>query len=175
VARGFLLAARRNGSTPQGRPTTIARVEGLALNSVAKRMRRYWLVAIGGGIGTLMRFGISEWISGMGLWNPLAILIINVSGCFLISFLSFVSDPSGEFYLGPRSRIFLLVGLCGGYTTFSSFSLLSFESARHSHFKDLWLNIGFSHLFCLLGVWLGYRIGTPFPRIIARIGRLLRS
>lgn len=175
MARGFLLAARRNGSTPQGRPTTIARVEGLALNSVAKRMRRYWLVAIGGGIGTLMRFGISEWINGMGLWNPLAILIINVSGCFLISFLSFVSDPSGEFYLGPRSRIFLLVGLCGGYTTFSSFSLLSFESARHSHFKDLWLNIGFSHLFCLLGVWLGYRIGTPFPRIIARIGRLLRS
>jgi len=79
-------------------------------------MRRYWLVAIGGGIGTLMRFGISEWINGMGLWNPLVILIINVSGCFLISFLSFVSDPSGEFYLGPRSRIFLLVGLCGGYT-----------------------------------------------------------
>src|SRR4029077_8540622 len=141
----------------------------------SKRKRRYWLVAIGGGIGTLMRFGISEWINGMGLWNPLAILIINVSGCFLISFLSFVSDPSGEFYLGPRSRIFLLVGLCGGYTTFSAFSLLSFDSVRHSRFTDLWLNIGFSHLFCLLGVWLGYRIGMPFPRIIARIGRLLRS
>jgi CrcB protein len=54
-------------------------------------MRRYWLVAIGGGIGTLMRFGISEWINGMGLWNPLAILIINVSGCFLVSFLNFIS------------------------------------------------------------------------------------
>jgi fluoride exporter len=138
-------------------------------------MRRYWLVAIGGGIGTLMRFGISEWINGMGLWNPLAILIINVSGCFLISFLNFVSDPSGGFYLGPRSRIFLMVGFCGGYTTFSSFSLLSFDSLRHSQVVDLWLNIGFSHLLCLLGVWLGYRIGTPFPRFIAGIGRLLRS
>jgi len=138
-------------------------------------MRRYWLVAIGGGIGTLMRFGISEWINGMSLWNPLAILIINVSGCFLISFLSFISDPSGEFYLGPRSRIFLLVGLCGGYTTFSSFSLLSFDSVRNSRFTELWLNIAFSHLFCLFGVWLGYRIGMPFPRIIARIGRLLRG
>jgi fluoride exporter len=68
-----------------------------------------------------------------------------------------------------------MIGFCGGYTTFSSFSLLSFDSLRHSQVMDLWLNIGFSHLFCLLGVWLGYRIGMPFFKIIAGIGRLLRS
>jgi fluoride exporter len=68
-----------------------------------------------------------------------------------------------------------MVGFCGGYTTFSSFSLLSFDSIRHSQVMDLWLNIGFSHLLCLLGVWLGYRIGMPFPKIIAGIGRQLRS
>jgi hypothetical protein len=40
---------------------------------------------------------------------------------------------------------------------------------------DLWLNIGFSHAFCLLGVWLGYQIGTPFPYLITKLVRLLRS
>ena len=137
-------------------------------------MRKYWLVAIGGGIGSLLRFGISEWMGAMKVWPPLPLLIINVSGCFIVSFLNFVSDPAGEFYLGPRSRLFLMVGFCGGYTTFSSFSLLSFDAIRQSRLLDLWLNIGFSHAFCLLGVWLGYQIGTPFPRLIVKLVRLLR-
>jgi fluoride exporter len=80
----------------------------------------------GGGIGSLMRFTIALWVSSMPVSTPLAILIINVTGCFAISFLNFVSDPSGDIYLGPRSRLFLLIGVCGGYTTFSSFSLISF-------------------------------------------------
>ena len=137
-------------------------------------MRKYWLVAIGGGIGSLLRFGISEWMGAMRVWPPLPLLIINVSGCFIVSFLNFVSDPAGEFYLGPRSRLFLMVGFCGGYTTFSAFSLLSFDAIRHSRLLDLWLNVGFSHAFCLLGVWLGYQIGTPFPRLIVKLVRLLR-
>ena len=49
---------------------------------------------------------------------PLPILIINVSGCFIISFLNFVSDPAGEFYLGPRSRLFLVGRLHVGGTEF---------------------------------------------------------
>ena len=114
-------------------------------------------------------------MGSMGVWAPLPVLIINASGCFIISFLNFVSDPAGEFYLGPRNRLFLMVGFCGGYTTFSSFSLLSFDAIRHSRLLDLWLNIGFSHAFCLLGVWLGYQIGTPFPHLIIKLVRLLRS
>ena len=138
-------------------------------------MRRYGLVAIGGGIGSLLRFGISEWMGPMGVWTPLPLLIVNVSGCFIISFLNFVSDPAGEFYLGPRSRLFLMVGFCGGYTTFSTFSLLSFDAVRQSRLFDLWLNIGLSHALCLLGVWFGYRIGGPFPHLIVKLVRLLKS
>ena len=52
-----------------------------------------------------------------------------------------------------------MVGFCGGYTTFSSFSLLSFDAIRHSRLLDLWLNIGFSHAFCFLGGWLGLLAG----------------
>jgi len=138
-------------------------------------MHRYWLVAIGGGIGTLMRFEISEWIATMRLWAPLAILVINVSGCFTVSFLNFVSDPSGNIYLGPRSRILLMVGFCGGYTTFSSFSLLSFDALRTGRFLDLWLNLCLSHVLCLLGIWLGYRVAALFPHVMFKLSHLLRS
>ena len=138
-------------------------------------MKRYYLVAIGGGIGSLVRFGITQFMAPMAVWAPLSILIINASGCFIISFLNFVSDPSGNIYLGPRSRLFLLVGFCGGYTTFSSFSLISFNAVRHAVLLDLWLNIGLSHILCLLSVWLGAIAAAPFPRVLRRVARLLRS
>ena len=138
-------------------------------------MKRYYLVAIGGGIGSLVRFGITQFMAPMAVWAPLSILIINTSGCFVISFLNFVSDPSGNIYLGPLSRLFLLVGFCGGYTTFSSFSLISFNAVRHGVLLDLWLNIGLSHILCLLSVWLGAIVAAPFPRVLRRVLRLLRS
>jgi CrcB protein len=138
-------------------------------------MRRYFLVGVGGGIGSILRFAISQWMVPMALWAPLSILIINVTGCFVIAFLNFVSDPSGEIYLGPRSRLFLLVGVCGGYTTFSSFSLISFNAVRHGTQSDLWLNIGLSHVLCLLAVWLGSVVAAPFPRALGAIVRSLRN
>ena len=138
-------------------------------------MKRYYLVAIGGGIGSLVRFGITQFMAPMAVWAPLSILIVNTSGCFFISFLNFVSDPSGNIYLGPRSRLFLLVGFCGGYTTFSSFSLISFNAVRQGILWDLWLNIGLSQLLCLLSVWLGAIVAAPFPRVLRRVLRLLRS
>ena len=138
-------------------------------------MRRYFLVGIGGGMGSLMRFAITQWMSSMPVWTPLAILIVNVSGCFAISFLNFVSDPSGDIYLGPRSRIFLLVGVCGGYTSFSSFSLIAFNAARHGAFTDVLLNIGLSHVLCLFSVWVGAIVATPFPHAFRAVLRALRS
>src|SRR5580704_9952525 len=119
-------------------------------------MRRYFLVAIGGGIGSLMRFGITQWMSSMPVWTPLSILIINVSGCFAISFLNFVSDPSGDIYLG-------------------TFSLISFNAARHGAFADLFLNIGLSHVLCLFSIWVGAIVAAPFPHALRAFFRALRS
>jgi fluoride exporter len=135
-------------------------------------MRSYFLVGLGGGIGSVMRFAITQWMSSMPVWAPLSILIINATGCFIISFLHFLLDPSGDIYLGPRTRLFLLVGVCGGYTTFSSFSLVSFNAVRHGAIVDLWLNIGLSHVLCLIAVWVGAVAAGPFPRAFRA---LLRS
>jgi fluoride exporter len=143
--------------------------------AVQPQMRKYALVAIGGGLGTLLRFAVGQSMFGMPGGPPLSVLFINVSGCFLISFLNFLSDRAGKIYLGPNSRAFLMVGVCGGYTTFSTFSLISFNDLRHGAAIDLWLNIGLSHLLCLLAIRAGGIVASGFPQALATITGWLRS
>ncbi len=136
-------------------------------------MRNYVLVATGGGIGSLLRFELAQWFDRFHSWPPLAILFINVSGCFTISFLHFISDPAGRIYLGPTSRLLLLVGFCGGYTTFSSFSLLSLQAIHQHRWLDVWGNILLSHLLCLGAAWLGYTLSAPFGVLLSKALRYL--
>src|SRR5439155_13423793 len=92
-------------------------------------MLRLLLLSLGGALGTAARYGvnglISEW--QYHAWSavfPLGTLIVNVSGCFAIGFLAAVSGPSmGRMWFSPEWRDFLMIGFCGGYTTFSSYGL----------------------------------------------------
>lgn len=120
-----------------------------------KRVRRqYLLVGIAGGIGTLCRYGVGQWLHPS--WLPLTTLIINLTGSLLIGSLQALSEPESRFYLGPNARLVLMTGFCGGYTTFSTFSLLSLYSAKSGSWSDALLNIVASHLLSLSAVFAGY-------------------
>jgi CrcB protein len=116
----------------------------------------YWLVFLGCGLGGLARYLISlRMIHEL----PIATLIVNVSGSFLIGLIAAVlisRHPNAAFYWRPL----LLVGFLGGYTTFSSFSLETLTLINSGRVAYAVSYILASILLCLLAVWLGTRIGN---------------
>ncbi len=119
-------------------------------------MLNYISIMLGGALGTGARF----WLSGIvasryGEVFPLGTLVVNVTGCFLVGALAVWSDPAGRFLVSPHLRQFFLIGLCGGYTTFSSFSLQTLDLAQTGDWWKAVLNAGASVVLCLLAVWLG--------------------
>jgi fluoride exporter len=86
-------------------------------------MKNWALVFIGGGIGSLCRYLVSRWITGSIVSAfPYGTFIVNITGCFLIGFFIFYFTE-GRFGVASLPwRLFLVTGICGGYTTFSSFS-----------------------------------------------------
>jgi CrcB protein len=117
----------------------------------------YFWIAIGGAIGSMGRYGVSR---ALTLWFgetfPWGTLVVNVTGSFLIGLLAgLTSDPDSRFIAAPDMRQFLLVGLCGGYTTFSSFSLQTLTLIRENDVLEAGSNVVLSVVLCLVFVWLG--------------------
>jgi CrcB protein len=83
-------------------------------------------------------------------------LVINITGSFVIGFFATLTGPDGRVLVPSDARQFVMVGLCGGYTTFSSFSLQTLALAQDGEMVRAGLNIGGSVALCLLAVWLGY-------------------
>ena len=124
-------------------------------------MANYFWVAIGGAIGTTGRY----WLSGlvaqlMGETFPWGTLIINVTGSFIIGFFAVVTGPDGRVFVGSTARQFVMIGICGGYTTFSSFSLQTLNLVNDGEALYAGANIVLSVALCLIAVWLGYWLAT---------------
>ena len=119
-------------------------------------MASYFWIAIGSAIGGIARY----WCSGVaarliGETFPWGTLIVNVIGSFIIGFFAILTGPEGRFMVPSVARQFVMIGLCGGYTTFSSFSLQTLNLATDREYLYAGLNILLSVALCLLAVWLG--------------------
>jgi CrcB protein len=120
----------------------------------------FW-VAIGGAIGSVARFWLTE-VSAK-LWGgdfPWGTIIANVTGSFLIGLVAALPVMGPRDLLGPMGRQFLMVGIMGGYTTFSSFSLQTLTMLQHGHLAKAALNVGGSVVLCLIAVAAGYALGA---------------
>jgi len=119
-------------------------------------MLNYLWVVIGGAIGTGARFWLSGFVAQRGgEFFPLGTLLVNVSGSFAIGFFAALTDPQGRFLVSPSFRQFFMIGICGGYTTFSSFSLQTLDLAADGDWLKAGLNVFLSVFCCLAAVWLG--------------------
>ncbi len=123
-------------------------------------MIAYLWIAVGSAIGGMGRFWCSRAVAvAVGETFPWGTLVVNVVGSFLIGFLAALSGPESRLLLRPNTRNFLMVGVCGGFTTFSSFSLQTLELLRNRDVAEAFGNIFLSVSACMAAVALGYMAG----------------
>jgi protein CrcB len=120
-------------------------------------MLTYFYVALGGAIGTLARAWTTNIMVRLaGPHFPWGTILINVSGSFIIGFFGALTASDGRFTAHPDARAFVMIGICGGYTTFSSFSLQTLDLARDGKLAAAFANIALSVILCLLAVAAGF-------------------
>lgn len=120
-------------------------------------MQQFFWVFLGGGLGGMMRFGIASLLGNSKLHFPLATLLANVFSCF---FLGLLLSLSWKEQLSDGSKIFLMTGLCGGFSTFSTFTGETFLLFQNGHWWTAFSNILGSVAVCLISLYLGIRAGA---------------
>lgn len=124
-------------------------------------MRLYFLIALGGALGSVLRFWLSGLVAGqVGEAFPWGTLLVNVTGSFVIGFFATLTAPEGRSLVSGDTRQFVMTGICGGYTTFSSFSLQTLTLARGGDWLRAGGNITGSFVLCLVAVWLGHLLAA---------------
>jgi CrcB protein len=121
------------------------------------QMMAYLWIAIGSALGGVARF----WCSGVaartiGETFPWGTLIVNVVGSFIIGFFATLTGPDGRVFVSSTARQFVMIGFCGGYTTFSSFSIQTLNLVQEGEWLRAGGNIVGSVVLCLVAVWAGY-------------------
>jgi CrcB protein len=125
----------------------------------------YLWVAIGGALGSMMRYGFSGVVAQMtGGTFPYGTMFVNVTGALLIGIFASISAPQSRFFVPSAARMFLMTGICGGYTTFSTFSLESFNLLREGEVRPALANMLLSVVLCVFAVWIGYSAALVVSR-----------
>ena len=122
-----------------------------------ERLLIYLWIAIGSALGGVARFWLSGFVADrIGQTFPWGTIIVNVTGSFVIGFFDTLTGPDGRLLVGSTARQFVMIGICGGYTTFSSFSLQTLTLAQDGEWLWAGANVVLSVVLCLLVVWLGH-------------------
>ena len=117
-----------------------------------------FLVFLGGGLGAAARYGLQGLVYRMMRTTfPYGTLVVNISGCVLIGFLMTALEE--RFLVNPAIRVFLTIGILGGFTTFSSFSFETIALLRDGELLLGGLNVLASVFLCLAGTMLGVLLG----------------
>ena len=116
-------------------------------------MYTFLLIGIGGFIGSILRYTLSGWIQNNFVNFPVGTLFVNISGSFLLGLIMYLSEYQGFF--GEETRIFLTIGLIGGYTTLSTFSYESFRLLDGSKLTLMTIYLMSTVLFSMFAVYLG--------------------
>ena len=128
-------------------------------------MLTYFWVALGGAIGSVARLWLSVQVGLLtGLGFPWGTILVNIIGSLIIGFVATLTGPNGRVVVPIDAQAFVMVGLCGGFTTFSAFSLQTLELARDGRLLHAGANILLSVVLCLTAVALGHWLATLFGR-----------
>ena len=118
----------------------------------------YLWVALGSAIGGVLRYAIARMMEPISGGIPWGTVLINVSGCFVIGYFGTLTLASGRYAVPEYVRIFVMVGLCGGFTTFSSFSLQTYDLLRSGNYARALANVALSVILCLVATAVGHRL-----------------
>ncbi len=128
--------------------------------------RLYLAVGLGAAVGSGLRgatsLGLLELLGAGFAWGTLT---VNVLGSFLIGLYATLTEPDGRLFARPATRQFVLAGFCGGFTTFSVFSLETLFLVVEQQLALAALYVGLSIVLWLVAVWLGYRLGVRLNRL----------
>src|SRR5436190_21740031 len=119
------------------------------------------IVGVGGALGSIARYWMSYAITR--LWGdamPSGTILVNISGCFIIGLFSAATLSKGLMPVSHNMREFFMVGICGGYTTFSAFSLQTLNLADQGQWMRAAANVVLSVVLCLVAVWLGHLLAV---------------
>lgn len=124
----------------------------------------FWIAA-GGALGSVARYWIALLALPISRSLPWGTILINVAGSFAIGFFGALTIESGRYPVPASVRLFFMVGVCGGFTTFSSFSLQTLDLLRGGAPGRAFINIAVSVLLCLAAVAVGYTSGSRLSGI----------
>jgi CrcB protein len=127
----------------------------------------YLWVTVGSALGGLLRYAITRLTISISTGIPFGTIFINVLGSFIIGYFGTLTLHSGKYHVSENTRLFVMVGICGGFTTFSSFSLQTFDLARSGSWGRALANIVLSVVLCIAAVSAGHRLAQHFVPDVA--------